>query len=540
MNSVLILGGYGGFGARLAWRLAQDGWHIIVAGRNGDKARRFAATLPDAIGIAADRNGDLEPFLTRHRPFLLIDAAGPFQSSGTGVIDACIAQRIHYLDLADARGFVAAVPLLDDRARAAGIAVVSGASSVPALSGAAARLLAQDMEVVHAIAISISASSRATAGASVAAAILSYVGHPVPLWRGRQWVNQPGWSMLARERYVVPGERPLRRTVALADVPDLALFPAMFPGRPATVFRAGPEFSFQTWLLWLLSWPVRWGWWRSLAFLGRWIGPVQRLGAMVGTDRSAMMVEVKGIPQTGPMVERWTLIANEGHGPEIPTLAVQLLARALREGRLTPGARHAGGLLTMEDFRSLFPGMAIREARTSTPYTPLYQRVMGSDFNTLPTPVRAMHQIVGDGGASGSALVDRGSSPLARLIAAIMRFPPAGQHALRVRFEEREGRERWTRHFGRHRFSSELRQRGAQLIERFGPMRFRFDLAPTADGLEMVMRGWSVCHIPLPLALAPRSHAREWAEGDDFCFDVPIALPIIGRIVHYRGRLRPG
>ena len=37
----------------------------------------------------------------------------------------------------------------------------------------------------------------------------------------------------------------LSRRVALADVPDLELFPGLFPGHPATTFRGGSEFSLQ-------------------------------------------------------------------------------------------------------------------------------------------------------------------------------------------------------------------------------------------------------------------------------------------------------
>ncbi|MGG6892910.1 DUF4166 domain-containing protein [Rhizobium sp. BR 315] len=38
--------------------------------------------------------------------------------------------------------------------------------------------------------------------------------------------------------------------------------------------------------------------------------------------------------------------------------------------------------------------------------------------------------------------------------------------------------------------------------------------------------------------MAPRSTADEWAEDDRFHFDVSIALPLIGLVVHYRGWLR--
>jgi hypothetical protein len=45
---------------------------------------------------------------------------------------------------------------------------------------------------------------------------------------------------------------------------------------------------------------------------------------------------------------------------------------------------------------------------------------------------------------------------------------------------------------------------------------------------------------PLPDFLRPRSHASETigAEGQ-FHFDVPIALPLIGTVVHYKGSLKP-
>ena len=70
-------------------------------------------------------------------------------------------------------------------------------------------------------------------------------------------------------------------------------------------------------------------------------------------------------------------------------------------------------------------------------------------------------------------------------------------------------------------------------------LRFSFDLPSDKHGLEMTMRGWAFWRLPLPLALAPRSCAREWEELGRFNFDVPIELPLIGRIVHYKGWLVP-
>ncbi len=118
-----------------------------------------------------------------------------------------------------------------------------------------------------------------------------------------------------------------------------------------------------------------------------------------------------------------------------------------------------------------------------------------------------------------------------------MGFPSPGNHALRVDFTTRHGVERWTRTFGTRTFTSELSAAKGQLVERFGPFRFQFDLPVDDTGLSMQMRGWSVFGIPLPMILSPRTTAREWEKDERFHFDVSIALPLIGPVVRYRGWL---
>lgn len=49
---------------------------------------------------------------------------------------ACIALGCHYVNLADARAFVAGIDALDADARSGNVLVVSGASSVPCLTSA--------------------------------------------------------------------------------------------------------------------------------------------------------------------------------------------------------------------------------------------------------------------------------------------------------------------------------------------------------------------------------------------------------------------
>ena len=440
--------------------------------------------------------------------------------------------RIPYLDLADSRDFVTGIAALN-KGPAVAVPIVSGASSVPALSGAVVRALAAGLPQVERIDIAISASNRAVAGPSVAAAILSYVGKPVRVWRGQRWMQATGWQDLRRERFAIEGEAaPLRRWIALAEVPDLSLAPELLPGRPATTFRAGTELGFQMLALWLLSWPVRWGWLRTLRGAAPWLHKLQRITAWAGSDRSAMSVTLVG----AGVRRRWTLIADRGDGPEIPTLAAELLAGDILAGRVPPGAQDASRLLTLDRFEPLFAGLAIRHAVREHAVDPLYARAMGARFARLPEQVRAMHALCGDAGAEGEGEVRRGRG-LAWLVGRVMGFPPSGSYPLRVAFAARNGKECWTRDFGGHAFSSELGQAGQGVAERFGPLRFAFDLPSDDKGLRMVLRRWSAFGVPMPRLLAPRIAAREWQEDGRFRFEVGVALPLLGAVVHYTGWL---
>ena len=540
MKTILVLGGYGTFGGRIARRAAAAGFRVLVAGRDLAKAEAFCGGDPALVPLSV-AGRSLNDVLAEQRPFALIDAAGPFQASGYGTAEAALKARCHYLDIADASGFVAGISALDAEAKRAGISLISGASSVPALSGAVARSLAEGLDRVTAVEMALSASSRGTAGLSVTAAILSYVGRRVSLRRGGRASAAFGWQELRRADFTVEGAPALRgRLVAIADVPDLRLLPERLAGRPTVEFRAGTDAPWHNVGLWLLSWPVSWGWLRRPERFAGSLSRVQRWTRGRGSLRSAFAVRLWGVAG-GHRVERaWTLLAEAGDGPEIPSLAVPILLQRLAAGDLPPGAGDAGIALSLEEFE---PALATLHARWQTTERglppPLYAQAKGGAFDRLPPALREIHSVLRDGGASGEAMVTRGKHPLARLVAALVGFPPAGAHRLHVCFQEREGVETWTRDFSGRLFSSRLSLRAGRLTERFGPFAFAFDLPSDPDGLEMVISRWWLRPLPLPLILAPRSRAREWEEDGRFHFDVPIALPLIGDVVRYRGWLVP-
>lgn len=82
---LLILGGYGVFGGRLAELISDiDGLEVMICGRSVDKAKAFCAELSGKTRIipyALDR-ADIVEALKSETPDIVIDASGPFQDYG--------------------------------------------------------------------------------------------------------------------------------------------------------------------------------------------------------------------------------------------------------------------------------------------------------------------------------------------------------------------------------------------------------------------------------------------------------------------------
>ena len=231
---VLILGGTGVFGERLARLLARDGHQLTIAARTLPAAQTLAAEL-DATALQIDRIGDLSA-LAGHD--VIVDAAGPFHTYGTDpyrLARAALAAKAHYLDLADDAAFCAGISALDPDARQSDRAAISGLSSVPAISSAAVRALTGPDHPLH-IDSAILPGNRSPRGLSVMASILSQAGRPYPLYLAGRWTTASGWSN--PQDYTLP--HGLTRQGWRIEVPDTRLFPAHFDARTVD-FRAGLE-----------------------------------------------------------------------------------------------------------------------------------------------------------------------------------------------------------------------------------------------------------------------------------------------------------
>lgn len=351
-HRVVVIGGYGFFGRRLAARLAlQPDIHLTVAGRSLTEAQALTARLQaqssarlDAAALDA-MSADLRRDLMRLRPHTVVLASGPFQGQDYRVARACVAIGANYIDLADARAFVTGIHEVDTSAKAAGVFVSSGASSVPALSSAVVDHLAEGMAIVRTIDIGISPGNKTERGLSTVKAILSYCGKPIP---GNEPLQSIGWLGSRRHRYPPPVGQ---RWLSPCDVPDLALLPGRYSGAPNVQFGAGLELAFMHRGMNAMAWVARCGVVRDWSAHARWLKRAADIFKGWGSDAGAMHVSVTGIRADGVEASRsWSLVATEGDGPYVPTLAAAALIRKLKAGGLKPGALPCVGSLSLKDF----------------------------------------------------------------------------------------------------------------------------------------------------------------------------------------------
>lgn len=539
MKRVLIVGGAGVFGRRLAAGLREiSDAHIIIAGRSLERARQAAAGTGAAEATTLDRETAKASDIARIGADLIIDAAGPFQGADLSFARAVIEAGAHYLDLADARDFVATFPQLDELARERGVAAITGASSTPALTHAVLDRLCAGWQRIESIRAGIAPANKMDRGPAVMKAILSWTGAPAPVFEEGAWRVRSGWSDCGISD--VPGLG--KRRFAIAETPDLDLLPARYAPRDTALFMAGLELPLMQRGMELIGALRRWRLIRDpvrLAELLRFIG---NLLLPFGSDRGGMIVEASGRNASDrPVYSRWTMIAEKGLGPYTPTFAALALARRFVTGGVLPlGAQPCVAMLTLEDFAPEFERHAFTTRIDEMPLLSPFEAALGAEFESLPPVVRAMHRAGPVAQLYGEAEVKGASSPLASAVARLFGMPrTASRLPVRVTVRLDPEREVWTRHFGARRMQSRLRfVRHGIVSENFGPFTFDMKVSAAPSALTMKVVGWRVGPIPLPLWLAPRSAATETQdEQGRFRFDVPIVLPLIGRITHYSGWL---
>ncbi len=356
LNRVLILGGYGNFGKRIAESLAaMSTVTVIVAGRNLKKAEQLCRELSckggnQAESVALDiySPGFVEE-LKALLPDLVIHTGGPFQGQDYRVPEACITVGSHYIDLADDRRFVCDITSLNERALKNNVLIVSGASSVPGLSSVVVDHFDEQFSRLEDIDVAIAPGNQAERGEATVRGILSYTGHPFPVFVKGNWVQRYGWMSPRKINF---GGVIGKRWLANVDIPDLELFPQRYQPVQTVRFQAGLELAFLHLGMVFMALLARVGLIKNWSVFTKQIFKASEIFDKFGTDAGGMQIKLSGLDANlKSKIIKWQLYAEHGVGPYIPTLSAIILAKKLiNEVIDTTGAMPCLGMYTLAEF----------------------------------------------------------------------------------------------------------------------------------------------------------------------------------------------
>ena len=544
---VLLLGATGLFGGLLAQRLIRQArFDVVCSGRNEERLKAFCNEYGgryhqfDRDDICA-----VDEALISLKPFAVVDCAGPYHAYGdlpyrfaTAVIEA----GCHYFDIADTSRFVKGFASLNELAKERGVTALSGCSATPAISSSIADHLVRDFAEVEAVTTVIIPGNRTRRTLSVMRSVLSQIGQPMKITRHGEGEIVSGWSETERFDLNVKGKNKIcGRLASLVDTPDIAFFAERYKAK-TVLFKAGLEVRLFHHALVLARWLVVCGLAKSLEPLASALRWIASWFEWAGSAEGGMKVSVLGINQNGVYERReWDLIADDGHGPNIPTLPVSIILNKILDGGVGTGARACLGEISLDE---LGEALAEFDGRTQvhvTPAEPIFKKALGSSFDQLPAPVKALHNQLGKHVYEGKATIKGPTGILGRVASLLVGFPrSASDIPVKVTVTANEKSETWVREFDGKSFCSHLSvDQDGYVQERFGLLAIRLGLELKNNKLLYpVVRGRLFGFIPFPTFLLPQSISHEEVDGEGrFVFDVLVKFRFGGRIAHYKGWL---
>ena len=407
--NVLLLGGFGLFGSRIASGLIIQAIsqgiaspNVILTSRNRYDKQYEEIKLRILQKLNQNSNDNpilgsdiqkllrqsnfnaqnfeiLEKQIKSQKINTVINCIGPFQKADYAIPSLCAKLGVNYIDLADARVYVSSfADQLDKIAKANGVHLITGASSVPGLSSCILKFLVEKSKItrIDKVNIAISPGNKTQRGIATIESILGQVGKPIP-WA---WHNKKtfGWQelKLSKKGQFHPKIRN-RRWLSAIDVPDMAIMPQYLseltndPKLPKVEFKAGLENSFMHLGLYSASWLVRAGLIQDMSPYSKILKNLSETRVLydwMGSDRGGMFVELEGWSESRKENLRtiWRLYGGSGEGVQIPAtpaivLTLKLIGKndknmCLMKGSedLKIGAHPCLGLFTREEFMKQF------------------------------------------------------------------------------------------------------------------------------------------------------------------------------------------
>ncbi len=342
-KKILILGGYGTCGRRIAEILMQEpDAECVIGGRDAVRGQAVSAALGiPFVAVDIERQASLNGALDG--VFAVVNTCGPFRPHDYVVAERCARRGVHYVDMADETSYILGIEGLSGRAIEGGVSVVSGAGSGLAFSSVLAAAIAPGFDAIAEIEVAMLSGNRNPRGLASVRALLAAQKRRARLYEGGAWHEVPGYT---KGRTVALPEPFGRHRLYVTDAPEIEILGKRYGA--GVTYRTGLE----------------------LAVLNRahaWLGSLNRLGVIADPARYAKSLHAvqKGLRRFGkaafglrvvlrgerggePLVRKAALVACEDGLSALCTPAVALVRKWMAGGG-EPGAFPCSSVLTLAD-----------------------------------------------------------------------------------------------------------------------------------------------------------------------------------------------
>lgn len=443
---------------------------------------------------------------------------------------------------------------MNEAAKQAQVSVISGASSVVALSSSVVEYMLQTkfsrLDTLH---YSLSVGNQIPRGIGAIQSVLSNTGKSFEIFKDNKFQKVLTWSNLEWETF--PGMAN-RRLVGNYPVVDLKLFPTKYPSLQTIQFKAGVELPIFVRLFKLLSYLRNWKLIPDLTLFTKIFISLSNLVLFLGTTEGGMNYHFTGLDKQNPSKSHqvdFFIWSGSGHGVHIPGIpAVALINKLIHEkNSLESGAQPCLGLVSFEEIQELLAcyDIIIDENSTGHPAArnlPVFEQGLGQRlFHALPPLVSKFH--ASKGLVEGHLTVTRGNNIFANLIAVLGRLPkpsPPNQPTfVRVRVDGPS----WYRTFGSQKLTSHWVTFNGLVVEKFlmGLVQFGFQLKPMKDKQRVgfyhkTKAMWVLYFIPVPSWFRLSADGITWShvDGKGWYVRVEVCHPLFGKIITYEGDVR--
>ena len=319
---VIIYGGNGFFGRIVVEELLRHTTaRIEIASRTAHKVK-----YPGFESRLQFIESDLQDLRSVQRVIaggdLVIVTAGPFQGMPVTALQACIAEGVPYIDVADDRDFVCrAYALAESKTIPNGMVVLIGCSVVPGLTSLLTRFAQATVPRILQAKICISPGTKHPRGPGSFACLLSTVGKQFIAPAGGKETSVVGWTKPEQVSFPAPmGDRTCYRVV---DIADHFIQPRYF-GTETVEFRIGSELRALNMMLSAVR-RIR----QALKTPVGWLIPIGRtlihVAAPFGSSAGGLMVEITGYAGEERRSETWCVFSPDG-GERIPSIPAAIAA----------------------------------------------------------------------------------------------------------------------------------------------------------------------------------------------------------------------